>query len=109
ELYGTTGLGGGVRLAAVVVLNVVFALAGYFARRRKGLESVGQIYIALAAVLLPLVGLAAWTFLTLGDRGITVYQAVAVTGAACAVVYGALALRMGLRGYGEIAGIALLG
>src|SRR5439155_14663843 len=108
ELYGTTGLGGGVRLAAVVVLNIVFALAGYFARRRKGLESVGQIYIALAAVLLPLVGLAAWTFLTLGDRGITVYQAVAVTGAACAVAYGTLARRLDLRAYGDMTGIAIL-
>jgi len=108
ELYGTTGLGGGVRLGAVVVLNITFAAAGYFARRRKGLETVGQIYIALAAVLLPLVGVAAWTFLDLGARGIAVYQAVAVTAAACTVVYGALAMRLDLRAYGEITGVAIL-
>lgn len=107
ELYGTTGLGGGARLGAVVVLNVIFAAAGYFARRRKGLESVGQIYIALAAVLLPLVGLAAWTFLALDARGITVDQAVAITAAACAASYGALAFRLDLRAYGEMTGIAL--
>ena len=107
ELYGTTGLGGGVRLGAVVALNLIFALAGYFARRRKGLESVGQIYIALAAVLLPLVGVAAWTFLALGERGITVYQALATTGAACAAVYGTLAVRLDLRAYGEMAAIAI--
>jgi len=107
ELYGTTGLGGGVRLGAVVALNLVFAVAGYFARRRKGLESVGQIYIALAAVLLPLVGVAAWTFLALGEQGITVYQAVAITAAACAAVYGTLARRLDLRAYGEMAGIAI--
>jgi len=108
ELYGTTGLGGSVRLAAVVVLTLIFATAGYLARRRKGLEAVGQIYIALAAVLLPLVGVAAWTFLDLGARGIAVYQAVAVTAAACSVVYGALALRLDLRPYGEITGVAIL-
>src|SRR5580704_18706197 len=65
ELYGTVGLGGGVRLAAVVALDLIFAAAGYVALRRPDLRSVGQIYTALAAVLLPLVGVAAWTFLAL--------------------------------------------
>ena len=108
ELYGTTGLGGGARLAAVVALTLIFAGAGYFARRRKGLESVGQIYIALAAVLLPLVGVAAWTFLALGARGITVDQAVAITAVACAVAFGMVALRLDLRAYGEMTGLAML-
>src|SRR5438874_1083472 len=108
ELYGTVGLGGGTRLAAVVVLNLVFGVAGYLARRRAGLEAVGQIYIALAAVLLPLVGVAAWTFLDLGGHGLTVYQAVAITSGACAVAYGGLASRLGLRAYGEMTGIAIL-
>src|SRR5437762_706615 len=108
ELYGTTGLGGGVRLGAVVALNLVFAVAGQLARRRKGLEAVGQIYIALAAVLLPLVGVAAWTFLDLSQRGVTVAEAVSITAGACAVVYGALAMRLDLRPYGEMAGVAIL-
>ena len=108
ELYGTGGLGGSVRLAAVVALTLVFAVAGYLARRRSGLEAVGHIYIALAAVLLPLVGVAAWTFLDLGTRGVTVYQAVAITAAACAAVYGTLAARLDFRAYGEMTGIALL-
>src|ERR1700686_4226474 len=88
ELYGTVGLGGGVRLAAVVALDIIFAAAGYVALGRPDLRSVGQIYTALAAVLLPLVGVAAWTFLALGSRGITVDQALAATGVACAFVYG---------------------
>jgi hypothetical protein len=108
ELYGTVGLGGGVRLAAVVALNVIFATAGYLANRQERLRSVGSIYIALAAVLLPLVGIAAWTFLDLGARGITVDQALAVTGTACALSYGFLAHRLGLRAYGEMAGAAVL-
>jgi hypothetical protein len=108
ELYGTVGLGGEVRLGAVVALNLIFAAAGYLANRRERLRSVGSIYIGLAAVLLPLVALAAWTFLELGARGITVNQALAVSGAACAMVYGFLALRLGLRAYGEMAGIAVL-
>ena len=108
ELYGTIGLGGGVRLAAVAVLDIIFATASYLAYSRPGLRAVGQIYIALAAVLLPLVGVAAWTFLELGARGITVDQAVAVTGAACAFVYGGLARRLDLRAYGEMAGVAIL-
>ncbi len=108
ELYGTTGLGGGVRLGAVVALNVIFATAGYLANRQERLRSVGSIYIALAAVLLPLVGIAAWTFLDLGARGITVDQALAVTATACALSYGYLARRLGLRPYGEMAGAAVL-
>jgi hypothetical protein len=108
ELYGTVGLGGGARLGAVIALNLVFAVAGYFATRQPRLRSVAQIYIALAAVLLPLVGIAAWTFLELGARGITVDQALAVTGAACAVAYGFLAWSLGLRAYGDMAGAALL-
>ena len=108
ELYGTGGLGGGVRLGAVVALNVIFAAAGYLANRQERLRSVGSIYIALAAVLLPLVGLAAWTFLALGARGITVDQAIAVTAIACAVTYGFLARSLGLRLYGEMAGVAVL-
>ena len=108
ELYGTVGLGGGVRLAAVGALDVIFAGAGYAAYMRPGLRAVGQIYIALAAVLLPLVGAAAWTFLELGARGITVDQAVSVTGAACAVVYGGLAMRLDLRAYGVMTGVAIL-
>jgi hypothetical protein len=107
ELYGTVGLGGGVRLAAVVALDIIFAAAGYVALRRPDLRSVGQIYTALAAVLLPLVGLAAWTFLELGSRGITVDQALAVTGAACAFVYGGLAISLGLRSYGLMSGVAI--
>jgi len=108
ELYGTTGLGGGVRLAAVVALNVIFATAGYLANRQERLRSVGSIYIALAAVLLPLVGIAAWTFLDLGARGLTVDQALAVTAIACALSYGFLARKLGVRAYGEMAGAAVL-
>jgi hypothetical protein len=108
ELYGTVGLGGGIRLAAVVALNLVFAIAGYLAHRQERLRSVGSIYIALAAVLLPLVGIAAWTFLALGSRGITVDQALAVTATACALSYGFLARKLGLRAYGEMAGVAVL-
>lgn len=107
ELYGTTGLGGGVRLAAVVALDIIFAAAGYFTLGRPDLRSVGQIYTALAAVLLPLVGVAAWTFLELGTRGITVDQALAVTGGACAFVYGGLALSLGLRSYGLMSAVAI--
>jgi hypothetical protein len=107
ELYGTVGLGGGARLAAVVALDVIFAVAGYLALGRPDLRPVGQIYTALAAVLLPLVGVAAWTFLALGSRGITVDQAVAVTGASCAFVYGGLALRLGLRSYGLMSALAI--
>ena len=108
ELYGTVGLGGGARLAAVVALNVVFAGAGFLANRQERLRSVGRIYIGLAAVLLPLVGLAAWTFLALGARGITVDQALAITGGTCALVYGFLARKLGFRLYGEMAGVAIL-
>jgi len=108
ELYATTALAGVWRLLAVVALDAVFATAGYLAIGRERLRAVGQIYIALAAVLLPLSAVAAWNFLELHSRGITVDQALAVTGAACAAVYGLLALRLGLLAYAELAGAAIL-
>ena len=108
ELYGTVGLGGTGRFAAVAVLDALFAAAGYLALRQPNLRSVGQIYTALAAVLLPLVGLAAWTFLELDRHGITVDQAVAAVGLACALTYGVLAMRLDLLAYGEMSGLAIL-
>lgn len=108
ELYGTSKSGGWTRLLAVAGLDAVFTVAGYLAIGRERLRALGQIYVALAAILLPLVGVAAWTFLELGAKGISVDQALAVTGAACAVVYGLLALRLGLLAYAEIAAVALM-
>src|SRR5260370_6136603 len=65
ELYGTTGFGGGVRLAAVVALDLIFAAAGYIALGRPDLRAVGQVYPALAPLLRPLAVLPARTFLGL--------------------------------------------
>ncbi|MFI5282166.1 MAG: hypothetical protein ACHQ0J_03460 [Candidatus Dormibacterales bacterium] len=108
ELYGTVGLGGEVRLGAVVALNLILAVAGYMASRQDRLRAVGRIYTGLAAALLPLVGIAAWTFLALGSRGVTVDQALAATAIACAIAYGFLGRQLDLRAYGEMSGLALL-
>src|SRR5262249_422295 len=45
--------------------------------------------------------------LALGRQGITVDEALAVTGAACSLVYGFLASRLDLRPYAEMAGVAV--
>ena len=92
------------RFWAVAGLNAVFTLGGWVALRRPALRVVALSYIALAALLLPLTGLAAYVFLGLGSLGVEASLAATIIAATCAAVYAALALSIGSRAY---AGLSL--
>ena len=107
ELYGIEQLSGGLRFAGVLVLDLIFAAAGWACLRSRRLRIVGHSYVAIAALLVPLVSVAAYVFLGLAGRGVSQDLALALSGAACAILYAALALRLRLHPYAVLALLAL--
>jgi hypothetical protein len=106
ELY-TIKLNGGLRFAGVASLDAIFLLAGVGGLRSKRLRLVGQTYVAIFALLAPLVFVAAYVFLDLHSKGISTDFAFLVAGAACCVLYVVLTLRLRLHAYGVLALLAL--
>ena len=107
EIYGSTGLGGEVRFTGVLALNLIFGAAGYLCFSRPKLRLVGQTYLAIFALMVPLTVAAAWVFLTLERRGISRELALGIGGLGCSVLYAILALRLGSRGYAALSMLAL--
>src|ERR1700674_455976 len=70
ELY-TIKLAGELRFGGVLGLDLIFAAAGVGGLRSKRLRIVGQTYVAIFALLAPLVFVAAYVFLDLHAKGIT--------------------------------------
>jgi hypothetical protein len=95
------------RFLAVATLCLVFAVGGVFAGRHKSLRAVARAYIALAALLLPLVALAAYVFLGLGAAGVPRSLAVAISAGSCAATYWVLARLLASRAYAAISLLAL--
>ena len=112
EIYGTTGNDGGTRFGGVLALDVVFGIAGFICFSRPALRFVGRSYIAIAALMTPLVFAAAYVFL-LKSQGLDINLAVFGAGVACIVLYGALSLKLESRGYAVMtlvaAPVALVG
>src|SRR6202158_926340 len=106
ELY-TIKLSGGLRFAGVAGLDAIFAIAGVACLRSKRLRLVGQTYVAIFALLAPLVFVAAYVFLDLHAKGISTDLAFLVAGVACCVLYIVLTLRLRLHAYGVLALLAL--
>ncbi len=107
ELYGAGTLGGPARFAAVLALDLVFGVAGWWCLRQPQLRLVGRTYVAIFALLAPLVFVAAYTFLVLERYGIPVALAQAVAGGSCALLYGLLAVHLGSSGYAALSLAAL--
>ncbi|GEM_PF-3761961 len=106
ELY-TINLAGEVRFGGVLGLDLIFAAAGVGGLRSQRLRIVGQTYVAIFALLAPLVFVAAYVFLDLHAKGIGMDLAFAVSGFACCVLYVALTLRLRVHAYGVLAMLAL--
>jgi hypothetical protein len=105
-LFDLSGSSSG-RFYAVAALNLAFAMGGWVAFRRPELRVLAQSYLALAALLLPLTGLAAYIFLDLGPLGVSVSLGVAAAAAACALAYAALAFSLRSRLYAALSVTAL--
>jgi hypothetical protein len=107
EVYAIGELSGGLRFAGVLALDVVFGAAGWACLSSRRMRVVGYTYVAIFAVLAPLVGVAAYVFLGLRERGISVPEAQLVTGAALTGLYGVLSWRLRSQAYGCLALAAL--
>jgi hypothetical protein len=107
ELYGVASLGASMRFGGVLALDVVFAVAGWACLRSRRLRLVGHTYVAIAALLTPLVFVAAYVFFALQAQGISVDLALLVTGSACTLLYATLTVRLGSHAYGVLALLAL--
>jgi hypothetical protein len=107
EVYGTSGADGVTRFAAVLLLTLFFAAAGGVALNSQRLRLVGRSYVAVAALMTPLDFAAAYNFLVLGSRGVTVAMAVLLAGGTSAALYGVLAARLRSPAYAHMAMLAL--
>lgn len=102
-------------LTAVLVYTGLFALAGFLAERRRGLERIAVGYETVAGIMLPLDFLAAQKYLRLDQLGISPTLMLAVAFVVSAFVYMFLALRRNLpveemrRPYAAATVAALLG
>jgi hypothetical protein len=107
EVYAIGELSGGLRFAGVLGLDLVFAAAGWACMRSTSMRLVGSTYVAISALLVPLVAVAGYVFLDLGRRGISVELAVCLTGSALTLLYGAMSVRLRSHAYGYLALVAL--
>lgn len=107
EVYAIGQLSGGLRFAGVLVLDLAFGAAGWACLRSRRMRLVGDAYVAIFALLAPLVGVAAYVFLGLREHDIGVPLAVCLTGSVLTVLYAALCLRLRSHAYGYLALVAL--
>jgi hypothetical protein len=95
------------RLAGVLVLNLVFGVAGWICFRLPAMRLVGRTYVAIAALMVPLTFVAAWVFLLLQQYGLSRDVAIAIAGASCMLLYGVLAVNLESKGYALLSLIGL--
>jgi hypothetical protein len=107
EVYAIGELTGGLRFAGVLGVDLVFGAAGWACLSSRRMRLVGRTYVAIAALLAPLVCVAAYVFLGLHQRGISVEAAVFLTGSALTLLYGGLCVRLRSHAYGYLALLAL--
>jgi hypothetical protein len=107
ELSAFTAVDSTARFAGVLVLNLIFGLAGWICFRLPAMRLVGRTYIAIAALMVPLTIAAAWVFLLLDQHGISRDLAITIGGAACALLYGTLAYFLESEGYAALSLFAM--
>src|SRR5205807_1953222 len=107
ELSAFTAVDSTARFAGVLVLNLVFGVAGWLCFRLPAMRLVGRTYIAIAALMVPLTFIAAWVFLLLQQYGLSRDLAIAMAAASCALLYGALAVNLESKGYALLSLVAL--
>jgi len=95
------------RFAGVLVLNLVFGVAGWVCFRLPAMRLVGRTYIAIAALMVPLTFIAAWVFLLLQQYGLSRDLAIAIAASSCMLLYGVLAVNLESKGYALLSLVAL--
>ncbi|HET7771928.1 MAG TPA: hypothetical protein VFN74_24350, partial [Chloroflexota bacterium] len=107
ELAAET-FGGPVRFAGVLALDLVFGAAAWLCWRSPRLRIVGTTYLAIFALIAPLVFVAAYVFFVLREQGVSVSLMVTVGAVSCAALYGTLAARLRSAGYATLSALAVL-
>src|SRR6202171_1968756 len=107
ELSAFTAVDSTARFVGVLVLNLVFGVAGWICFRLPVMRLVGQTYIAIAALMVPLTFIAAWVFLLLEQYGLSRDLAIAIAAASCALLYGVLAVNLESKGFALLSLVAL--
>ncbi len=96
EIYSGNGVSGGIRFLAVLFLDLAFGVAGVVCIRSERLRLIGRTYLAIFALMVPLVFTAAHVYLT---NGISAILVVAICGLSSSLLYGALARALQSRAY----------
>jgi hypothetical protein len=107
ELSAFSAVDSTARFAGVLILNLVFGVAGWICFRLPAMRLVGRTYVAIAALMVPLTFIAAWVFLLLQQYGLSRDLAIAIAAASCMLLYGALAVNLESKGYAALSLIAL--
>src|ERR1700738_546517 len=107
ELSAFTAVDSTARFVGVLVLNIVFGVAGWICFRLPVMRLVGRTYIAIAALMVPLTFIAAWVFLLLEQYGLSRDLAIAIAAASCALLYGVLAVNLESKGFALLSLVAL--
>ncbi|HKV32185.1 MAG TPA: hypothetical protein VJT14_14370 [Candidatus Dormibacteraeota bacterium] len=107
ELSAFTAVDSTARFVGVLVLNLVFGVAGWLCFRLPAMRLVGRTYVAIAALMVPLTFIAAWVFLVLQQYGLSRDVAIAIAATSCALLYGALAVNLESEGYALLSLVAL--
>src|SRR5438105_4809408 len=107
ELSAFSAVDSTARFAGVLVLNLVFGVAGWLCFRLPAMRLVGRTYIAIAALMVPLTFIAAWVFLLLQQYGLSRDLAIAIAAASCALLYGVLAVNLESKGYALLSLVAV--
>jgi len=107
ELSAFSAVDSTARFVGVLVLNLVFGVAGWICFRLPAMRLVGRTYIAIAALMVPLTFIAAWVFLVLQQYGLSRDPAIAIAAASCVLLYGVLAVNLESKGYALLSLVAL--
>ena len=97
ELYG--GLGSAARFGVVAGLHAGFLGAGVPLLRVRSFRTVATSYVATGALLAPISWLAGVDAFGGGSAGMTAAGALALNGTYCALLYGALSIRLRAGAY----------
>ena len=107
EIGGWQVLPDPVKFAAVSVVYIVFAALGFALRQSTHLRTVGRAYLAIFALMTPLVALAAYRFILQG-QGFSATGMLCLSSFYAAVVYLLLAWRTRFSTYSYLGWVAFL-
>ncbi len=90
------------------IVHLLFATAGFVFTRFPGFHFIARIYIAIFALLIPLVSFSGYRLVAGHLIQLSAPTVVAIASAYAAIVYGILAITQQYKPFGYLAGVALV-